>query len=337
MNPGSHIITALLALQLAACNPEQNDVPRGRGSGHDIVKVTGELRSANSRFFGPPSVHKIWQYTIAFMAPDGTPVKGGEPILSFDTQELTIKIRDKNNMLNQKQKELQKQEILTREILAESRLAVEEARALVDKARLKSEIPESLLASRDYRENQLILEHSKLTMELKEAELESEILLQETESEILRRDIAVLEGELVELQQSVDSMNIRAPGNGVVIHVIDRHGNKLAVGDNVWGGRRVLEFPDLSKLELHLEIPERESARIAEGQAVSFVLDAVPDRPFHGQVIKLASVIHTRSANQPAKVFDAIIALRNPDPALMRPGMSVNAEIHLLSKVEATP
>ena len=330
-------MAVLLALPLVACNPEQDDVPGGYHAGHDVVKVTGELRSANSRFFGPPSVHKIWKYTIAFMAPDGSPVKAGKPILSFDTQELTIKIRDKNNTLNQKHKELQKQEILTREILAENRLAVEEARALVDKARLKSEIPESLLASRDYRENQLVLEQSKLTMVLKEAELESETRLQETESEILRRDIAVLEGELVELQQSVDSMNIRAPGNGVVIHVITRHGDKLAVGDNVWGGRRVLEFPDLSKLELYLEIPERESARITEGQAVSFALDAVPDRLFHGQVIKLASVIHTRSTNQPAKVLDAIIALRNPDPELMRPGMSVKAEIHLLSNGESTP
>ena len=71
-----------------------------------------------------------------------------------------------------------------REILAESRLAVEEARARVDKSALKAKIPEILLASRDYRENQLILKHSKLTRELKEAELEKEIHVQDTEAEI---------------------------------------------------------------------------------------------------------------------------------------------------------
>jgi len=90
-------------------------------------------------------------------------------------------------------------------------------------------------------------------------------------------------------------------------------------------------------LELHLEIPERESARITVGQKVSFSLDATPDQPFEGQVTGLASVVHTRSRSQPAKVFDAIVSLRAPDPDLMRPGMSVNAEIHLNGKRETGP
>ena len=323
------LLTLLLIVLLTACSPQRDAEPDERGAGRNIVKVTGELRSANSRFFGPPSVQNIWQYTIAFMSPDGSRVQAGRPILGFDTQELMIKMRDKNNSLNQKRKEIRKQEIMVREILAESRLAVEEARALMDKAALKSKIPEFLLARRDYREFRLLLEQTKLTLELRESELEKEIRVQDTEAEILRSEISVLEAEVADLQRSVDAMTIKAPRDGVVIHVISRHGNKVAVGDNIWGGRRVLEFPDLSQLELHLEIPERDSTRIAVGQTVSFTLDAAPDHPFEGQVVELASVIHTKSTNQPAKVFDAVIALLKPDPELMRPGMSVNAEIYM--------
>ena len=329
MKRTAFITTLLLAVPLTACSAERDDTRGGNTIDREIVKVTGELRSANSRFFGPPSIHNIWQYTIAFMAADGSRVQAGQPILGFDTQELNTKIRDKSNQLNQKQKELQKQDILVREILAESRLAVEEARARVDKSALKANIPETLLASRDYRENQLILKQSKLTLELKEAELEKEIRVQDTEAEILRREIAVLDAEVALLQQSIETMSISAPTDGVVIHVISRHGDKLAIGDNVWGSRRVLEFPDLAQLELHLEIPERDSARIAVGQTVNFTLDAAQDQLFEGEVVELASVVHTKSRNQPAKVIDAIIALRNPDPELMRPGMSVNAEIQL--------
>jgi len=321
------IVILMLFAQLSACGVEQDETPGNITSSSEVIKVTGELRSANSRFFGPPNVSNIWQYTISFMATDGSLVRAGRPILGFDTQELSTKIRDKGNSLNQKEKELQKQEILLRETLAENRLAIEEARALADKAALKAEIPETLLASREYRENQLLLKQSNLMLAMRESELDKEIRVQETEAEILRREIAVLAAEVALLQQSIDTMSISAPTDGVVIHVINRHGGKLAVGDNVWGGRRVLEFPDLTQLELHLEIPERESARIAVGQAVSFTLDAAPDRPFQGEVVELASVIHTKSRNQPAKVFDAIIALQNPDPKLMRPGMNVNAEI----------
>ncbi len=102
-------------------------------------------------------------------------------------------------------------------------------------------------------------------------------------------------------------------------------------------GRRVMELPDLSQLQVHLEIPERESARIAVGQAVKFVVDAVPDQQFHGEIIELASVIHTKSRNQPARVFDATVSMRNPDISVMRPGMSVSAEIGLSAAVGAVP
>ena len=108
----------------------------------------------------------------------------------------------------------------------------------------------------------------------------------------------------------------------------------MAVGDNVWGGRRVIEFPDLGQLEAHIEIPERESARVRVGQQVRFTMDAAPDKAFVGEITELASVIHTRSTNQPDKVFDATVRLLNPDTELMRPGMNINAEILLESGQE---
>ena len=80
---------------------------------------------------------------------------------------------------------------------------------------------------------------------------------------------------------------------------------------------------------VHLEVPERESARIAVGQQVKFIVDAAPDQQFFGEIKELASVIHTKSPSQPARVFDAIVSMNTPDSSVMRPGMSVTAEIHL--------
>lgn len=301
-----------------------------------VIRVTGEVQSANSRNFSAPTIPKIWQYTLAYMAPDGDKVEKGQEILRFDTQELKTKIREKSNALNEKQKELEKQQILTRERLAELRLLVESARAEMDKAALKAEIPENLLAGRDYLENQLLLKQARQALALRQAEVEKEVVIQDTETIILERGIAVLRSELEELQASVQAMTIIAPSNGVVIHSVDRHGNKVAVGDNVWGGRRVIEFPDLTRLELRLEIPERDSARVEIGQRVSFSMEAVPDRVFLGTVTELASVVHTRSISQPAKIFAATVTLHAPNPELMRPGMSLNARIQL-DPVEAGP
>lgn len=319
---------AVSALMLGACGADGPDAADPATAGaDDVIRVTGELRSAEARSYGPPAVNDMWNFTIAYMAPEGSVVEAGTPILRFDTQDLMTRVRDKRNELNQKQKELEKQEIVRREQLAELRLNLQEAEATRDKARLKAEIPKDLLASRDYRENQLLWQKAETALEQAAADLELETRIQATEISILEREIGVLDAEIAQLQRSIGLMNITAPGPGVVVHAVDRRNNKMSVGDNVWMGRRVIELLDLSRLVLHIEIPERESARVRSGQRVRFALDAAPEQQFQGEIVELASVIHTRSSNQPAKVFDAVVALNNPNLELMRPGMSVNAEI----------
>ncbi|MEE4172701.1 MAG: efflux RND transporter periplasmic adaptor subunit [Xanthomonadales bacterium] len=327
---GQQLAIAVLAcLFLTACSesvtaPQTADRPEAA-----VIRVSGQLQSANSRFFAPPSIQDIWNYKISFLAPDGQAIAAGKPVLGFDTQELKTRLRDKNNELNEKRKELERVQIVATEQLAELSLAVEEASADLDKARLKADIPANLLAARDYRENQLLLRRAELELALRREELARERDVQATEVEILEREVAVLQADAERLQDSIRRMVILAPADGVVIHVRDRRGNKTTVGDNVWGGRRVIEFPDLTKLEAHLEIPERSAAQLRLGQQVRFTVDAAPDKQFIGEITELASVIHTRSASQPDKVFDATVQLLNPDTELMRPGMNINAEILL--------
>lgn len=323
------VVTAMLAVTLGGCRSDHNESPVVMAETTEVVRVTGEIESASSAFFGPPAVPNIWQYTISFMAPEGRKVKAGTPILRFDPQALMAQLRDKSNALNEKQKKLEKQQIVAREVVAELRLKRQEAKSDLDKARLKADIPVELLASRDYQENKLVLKQAELTLMLRMAELQKEQRVQDTEITILKREIAVLDSEVAQFQGSVDSMTIRAAGEGVVIHTVDRRNNKHEVGDNVWMGRRVMELPDLSRLQVHLEVPERESARIAVGQAVKFVVDAAPEQHFYGEIVALASVIHTKSRSQPARVFDAVVSMKNPDLSIMRPGMSVSAEIYL--------
>ena len=331
----SMIAVAMLAL--GACSQDHNQSTTVRSEPREMVKVTGEIESASSAFFGPPAVPNIWQYTISFMAKEGRKVKAGMPILKFDPQELMTKLRDKRNALNEKQKQLEKQEIVSREVIAELKLKQQEAVADLDKARLKADIPVELLANRDYKENKLILKQAELTLLLRNEELQKEQRVQDTEITILKREIAVLDGEVAQFQGSVDSMTVKAAGEGVVIHTVDRRNNKHEVGDNVWMGKRVMELPDLSQLQVHLEVPERESARIAVGQSVKFVVDAAPDEQFYGEIIELASVIHTKSRNQPARVFDATVSMLSPDLTIMRPGMSVSAEIYMENEADEGP
>ena len=52
------------------------------------VDVTGALASADARSFGPPQINNVWNFKVSMMAPEGSEVKAGDPILGFDVSEL---------------------------------------------------------------------------------------------------------------------------------------------------------------------------------------------------------------------------------------------------------
>ena len=89
----------IACIVLASCGKDSIESTGGELATASGVKVTGELQSANSHFFGPPAIPDIWNYTIAFMAPDGRQVKEGMPILRFDPQELMNKLLDMTSAL----------------------------------------------------------------------------------------------------------------------------------------------------------------------------------------------------------------------------------------------
>jgi len=112
------LLLSVATVLAIGCSSDPGESTTNNTATRDIVRVTGEIESANSAFFGPPTVPNIWQYTISFMAPEGREVKAGTPILKFDPQELMTKLRDKSNALNEKQKQLEKHEIVAREVIA---------------------------------------------------------------------------------------------------------------------------------------------------------------------------------------------------------------------------
>ena len=59
----------LAALVLTGCKLDGGDDAVTSGDVSDVVvNVTGELRSANSRYFGPPAIPDIWNYTISYLS-----------------------------------------------------------------------------------------------------------------------------------------------------------------------------------------------------------------------------------------------------------------------------
>lgn len=289
--------------------------------------ANGELKALETDNYSPPKIRRIWQYTIAFMAPDGSQVNPGQPVLMFKTDQLNERLMDKQGELNIKQSELKNTEVGKVETIQNKALAVEEKHMLLDKARRKAELPKSVIAMNEYEENQLKFELAKLEYQhaIDDRKLTEERL--DTEIEILKVNITKLTAEVEELKNSIQRMRIMSSRKGIVMHKTDWNNNKYAVGDSVWGGARVTEVADLEKIVAQLEIKENDMSRVAEGQQVKFVMDAYPDLEFTGEIQSLSKVVRTKSKNQPSKILDATVVIDDLNLEIMRPGMSIKATI----------
>ena len=93
-----------LAANLAACDTDSRDASNIGPDPSQRIKVTGEVRSANSVYLHPPSIPRVWVFTIVHMEADGMQVKKGQLVLRFDTQDIDRKILTKRNSLNEKEK-----------------------------------------------------------------------------------------------------------------------------------------------------------------------------------------------------------------------------------------
>lgn len=289
--------------------------------------ANGELKALETDNYSPPKIRRIWQYTIAFMAPDGSQVNPGQPVLMFKTDQLKERLLDKRGELNIKKSELKNTEVGKVETIQNKDLAVDEKHMLLDKARRKAELPKSVIALNDYEENQL--KHQLAKLEYQHAKDDRRLTEEKlnTEIAILQANITKLTAEVEELNNSIKSMRILSKRKGIVMHQSSWNNNKFAVGDNVFGGARVVEVADLEQIIAQLEIKENDMSRVNEGQQVKFILDAYPDLEFTGKIESLSKVVRTKSKNQPSKILDAVVSIDDLNLEIMRPGMSIKATI----------
>ena len=72
-------------------------------------EVTGVLASTSSERVGPPQVANVWDFKVSMLAPEGSEVKPGQPILAFDTSELQRRLDEQSAIADESRKQIEKE------------------------------------------------------------------------------------------------------------------------------------------------------------------------------------------------------------------------------------
>ncbi len=327
----------VLAFALAGCSRSGKDsvVKVVRGPLDIKVHATGQLQSAASVFVGCPSVERVWQYTISFMAPEGKAVKEGDMILAFDAREIMQRLQVKQSDLDTALKELERMQLTERQTRENLALQYEQDKVDKQKAVRKADYPEDLIAPMELEKRKMELELADLQEKLAQNRLANQISGMASRIQVQESKASLLKAQVDRLQRDVQTMNVLAPKAGLVVYTPDWDGKKKVVGDTCWMGDTILELPDLGRMQMKAVILEVQAGRVKVGQAAEVRLDSNPDRVYKGQVTSLGRVFRVKSDSQPAIVFDAVIDLSESDPGLMRPGMAAGVNITISSKGSA--
>lgn len=133
---------------------------------------------------------------------------------------------------------------------------------------------------------------------------------------------------LAEAGLRLKRMEIRSPMDGVVMGRLTEPGSKVVIMSDNPGSARILSLYDPGKLQVRVDVPLAEAAKIGVGQAAEIMAEVLPDRTFSGAVTR---VLH--EANIQKNTLEVKVALTDPDPHL-RPEML--ARVRFLAKTDST-
>ena len=157
------------------------------------------------------------------------------------------------------------------------------------------------------------------------------ITQQEHEQALL--DYADARAGVVRSQVAVDNARIqledtdvRAPINGTIIEKSTERGQVISSAtSNVSGGTTLMKMADLGLVQVRTLVDETDIGKVQPGQRATVTVDAYPNRPFRGTVLKVEPQAQTE---QNVTMFPVLVRIGNEE-GLLRPGMNTEVEIHV--------
>lgn len=217
------------------------------------------------------------------------------------------------------------------QLLAETGQVVQQGALLV---KIDPRIPRNTLAQAqaDLLVARATLQNAKAQKERSDQLYQSQAITQQ-EHDTAVLDYATAQASVTKAQIAVENAqialadaNVRAPITGTIIEKdVERGQLIVSATGNVSGGTVLLKMADLSLVQVQTLVDETDIGKIQPGQRATVTVDAYPNQPFEGTVIKIEPKADTV---QNVTMFPVQVHIANRQ-GLLRPGMSAEVEIHI--------
>lgn len=293
------------------------------------VAAEGNLRAVHSTILAVPSLGVEESLTVAWLAPDGVPVRAGDPIARFDPRPFQNSLRASQEALETERWKAAKERAQSAADLQKLRGEGEVAGLELDAARRFQKKDATIFSRAERIESEL------------DGELARERASHAAAAERARRDVSAAERGLLAIQsrqaqagveraeRGLSLLTLRAPHDGVLLLRRDFRREPVKVGDSVWPGLPIAELPDASRFEAEVYVLEADAGGLAVGKPATVALDAFPGISYEATIARVDTLAKARFRGSPVQYFAVTLALGTSDPATMKPGSRVTARLIL--------
>ncbi len=290
------------------------DIPTADVNRGEFVISLGANGTVNAKRNHTLSAPRIRGLQITWLAPEGSMVNEGEPVIRFDASQQRNDLADHQSTLKINQTTLDRQ---TMEFdIQEKQLALELQKAQRNYDEKKHEAPK-------------LAEEARLELELAELNVQAKLDQIKADMEKAQLEVQRAQDRVAMAEKELAQMTMNAPLPGMVVYLeIWKGGSmgKVQEGDSPWPGQGLINLPDLSEMIIEATVSEVDAARVDSGQAVRVTLDAFLDTPYEGDVTKKSTLARRKDHNSKLNVFDVEVTISNHDEN-MKPGMSASCQI----------
>jgi len=331
------VVLALLASPWIGRLRSRTDVPTlvvSKAGFERRVVAEGNLEATDATPVTAP-VNAQGQLKVAWLVPDGTPVKQGDVVVRFDPSEMERSLRDGESDRTTAQSRITGMRADTggaiRNLERDAALA---RRELEGAERYKIDDPE-------------VFSRQEIIRSEIDRNLATQRITTSDTVRSIRQDVAKVDLDLLDIERrkagiaidraskGLEALEIKAPHDGILVYKRDWRGEIVKVGDTLWAGQPVGEIPDLKTMQARVYVLEADAGGLAAGLPATVVVEAHPAIEYKAKIKKVDTLAKRRTGWIPVQYFGATLELQATDAAVMKPGQRVRAVLALDGRTDA--
>lgn len=155
----------------------------------------------------------------------------------------------------------------------------------------------------------------------------------EQEYEVSQLDVANQRAQVIQTRVELENAkialydtNVMAPMNGTIIRKsVERGAVISSPTSDVGGGTVLLTMADLTLVQVKTFVDETDIGKLRPGMSADVTVEAFPNRPFRGEVLKIEPQADTI---QNVTMFPVLVRIPNAD-GMLKPGMNAEVKINV--------